>query len=160
MESFNLRDFEAMTGCSLCFVQHNHSRSHRNVLRGLHYQLRNPQGKWIRVVRGEIYDVAVDLRPDSRTFGQWVSETLSEQNRFQLWIPPGFAHGFAVLSEVADVEYCTTGYYDPHDERCIAWNDKTLDIVWPLTQPELSERDRCGASFAQAKAEILQLHRA
>src|SRR5690606_15677442 len=97
MESFNLRDFEAMTGCSLCFVQHNHSRSHRNVLRGLHYQLRNPQGKWIRVVRGEIYDVAVDLRPDSRTFGQWVSETLSEQNRFQLWIPPGFAHGFAVL---------------------------------------------------------------
>ena len=144
-ESFNARDFAQATGLKVDFVQDNHSKSARGVLRGLHHQIRHPQGKLVRVVQGEVFDVAVDLRKSSPTFGQWVGERLSADNKKQLWIPPGFAHGFVVLSESAEFLYKTTDYYAPQHERCIAWNDPTLAVEWPLAGPPiLSPRDARG----------------
>lgn len=151
LESFNQRAFSQATGLDVQFVQDNHSRSARGVLRGLHYQLQQPQGKLVRVVQGEVFDVAVDLRKSSPTFGQWVGETLSADNKRQLWIPQGFAHGFVVLSETAEFLYKTTDYYAPAHERCIAWNDPTIGIVWPQgLQPQLSAKDKAGLPLAQA----------
>lgn len=151
-ESFNQRAFESAIGKPVCFVQSNHSRSAHNVLRGLHYQIQHAQGKLVRVVAGEVYDVAVDLRRSSTTFGQWVGEILSAENKKQLWIPAGFAHGFVVLSESAEFLYNTTDYWAPEFERCIVWNDKTLAIEWPISgTPVLSEKDARGASFAAAE---------
>lgn len=153
LESFNQRSFEDTTGVSPSFVQDNHSRSSRGVLRGLHYQVEHPQGKLVRVVRGAVFDVAVDIRSTSRTFGQWVGAELSESNHRQLWIPPGFAHGFLVLSEMADFLYKTTDYYAPAFERCISWNDPELDIRWPDVGigPLLSEKDAHGWSIDQVR---------
>lgn len=151
MESFNARDFERATGERREFVQDNHSLSRRGVLRGLHYQLPNAQGKLVRVTRGEVYDVAVDLRRDSATFGKHAAAVLSEQNKRQLWIPEGFAHGFLVTSEWAEFMYKTTAYYDPTAERTIRWNDETLAVPWPLDgEPVLTARDARGYSFAEA----------
>ena len=151
-ESFNQREFNAATGTDLCFVQDNHSRSSKGVLRGLHYQLGQPQGKLVRVVRGAVFDVAVDIRPDSTTFGKWVGAELNEENNRQLWVPPGFAHGFLVLSDSADFLYKTTDYYAPALERCIAWNDSTLAIDWPLGgSPVLSGKDSAGQAFKTAE---------
>jgi dTDP-4-dehydrorhamnose 3,5-epimerase len=135
------------------FVQDNHSRSGRGVLRGLHYQLRQPQGKLVRVVQGEVFDVAVDVRRSSPTFGRWHGVILSESNRRQFWVPAGFAHGFVVLSESADFLYKTTDYYAPEHERCIAWNDPAVGIDWPLgdIEPKLSAKDQAGLSLAQAE---------
>lgn len=145
MESFNARKFEQAVGRRVSFVQDNHSRSHANVLRGLHYQIQQPQAKLVRVIVGKIFDVVVDLRRASPTFGQWVAEELSAENKRQIWIPEGFAHGFLVLSEVAEVEYKTSAYYAPEFERCIAWNDPDLAISWPLNKvPFLSEKDGNG----------------
>jgi dTDP-4-dehydrorhamnose 3,5-epimerase len=151
-ESFNLRAFADATGQRPDFVQDNHSRSVRNVLRGLHYQIRQPQGKLVRVVQGEVFDVAVDLRRSSPTFGQWVGETLSAENKRQLWVPAGFGHGFVVLSETAEFLYKTTDYYAPAHERCIVWNDPTLAIRWPIEGlPLVSSKDAQGALIAQAE---------
>ena len=152
MESFNQRGFRDTTGLDLQFVQDNHSRSARNVLRGLHYQVVQPQGKLVRVVAGEVFDVAVDIRPGSPTFGRWAGELLSAANKRQLWVPPGLAHGFLVLSETADFLYKTTDYYAPAHERCIAWNDPTLAIDWPLNGqiPLLSAKDVAGTAFLKA----------
>ncbi len=151
-ESFNQRAFEEATGSRLAFVQDNHSRSARGVLRGLHYQIRQPQGKLVRVVRGTVFDVAVDLRRSSPTFGQWVGEELSEDNQRQLWVPPGFGHGFVVLSESADFLYKTTDYYAPEHERCIAWNDPDLVIDWRYGgEPGLSAKDRQGVALREAE---------
>lgn len=151
-ESFNQRVFEEVTGLDVRFVQDNHSRSARGVLRGLHYQVRQPQGKLVRVVRGAIFDVAVDLRRSSPTFGKWAGAELSEENRRQLWVPAGFAHGFVVLSESADVLYKTTEYYAPEHERCIAWDDPEIGIAWPGSlQPLLSDKDAAGADFKSAE---------
>jgi len=150
-ESFNQRAFQQATGLDLTFVQDNHSKSARNVLRGLHYQVNQPQGKLVRVTAGEVFDVAVDIRRDSPTFAQWVGEILSADNKRQLWIPPGLAHGFVVLSEHAEFLYKTTDYYAPEHERCIAWNDPTLAIQWPALNgpPQLSAKDAAGAAFLQ-----------
>ncbi|ASI69214.1 dTDP-4-dehydrorhamnose 3,5-epimerase [Diaphorobacter nitroreducens] len=153
-ESFNQRAFDEATGTSYQFVQDNHSRSCRGVLRGLHYQIQKPQGKLVRVVRGAVWDVAVDIRKTSPTFGQWVGAELSEDNQHQLWVPPGFAHGFVVLSETADFLYKTTDYYAPQHERCIAWDDKTLAIGWPslgTTAIQLSVKDLAGSALADAE---------
>jgi len=152
-ESFNQRAFNDATGLDLNFVQDNHSRSARNVLRGLHYQLVQPQGKLVRVTSGEVFDVAVDIRRNSPTFGKWVGELLSAANKRQLWVPPGLAHGFLVLSESADFLYKTTDYYAPEHERCIAWDDATLAIEWPLqgSGPLLSGKDAAGKPFLQAE---------
>lgn len=151
-ESFNHRRFEEAVGKPVNFVQDNHSRSVKNVLRGLHYQIQQPQGKLVRVVQGEVFDVAVDLRKSSKTFGQWVGETLSADNKRQLWIPEGFAHGFVVLSETAEFLYKTTDYYAPAHERCILWNDATLAIQWPAgIQPILSAKDAQGKLFIEAE---------
>lgn len=151
-ESFNRRDWLAATGIDCDFLQDNHSRSQRGVLRGLHYQLPPAaQGKLVRVVAGEIYDVAVDIRKSSPTFGRWVGRTLSAGNRLQMWIPQGFAHGFLVLSEVAEVLYKATDYYAPAQEQAILWNDADLAIAWPLTQPpELSGKDAAAKPFRLA----------
>jgi dTDP-4-dehydrorhamnose 3,5-epimerase len=151
-ESFNHRVFEEATGIQTQFVQDNHSKSAKGVLRGLHYQMKNPQGKLVRVTQGEVFDVAVDIRKDSPTFGQWVGEVLSAENKRQLWIPAGLAHGFLVLSDTAEFLYKTTDYYAPEFERCIAWNDVTLNIDWQLhgQSPLLSQKDLQGASFADA----------
>jgi len=148
-ESFNSRVFAEATGLQLDFVQDNHSRSARHVLRGMHFQVNRPQGKLVRVVRGEVFDVAVDIRRDSPTFGRWVGERLSETNQRQLWVPPGLAHGFLVLSESADFLYKTTDYYDPASERCLAWNDPTVRIDWPLEgqAPALSGKDQAGLAL-------------
>lgn len=152
LESFNQRAFNAATGTSHAFVQDNQSRSARGVLRGLHYQIRQPQGKLVRVAHGAVFDVAVDLRRSAATFGQWVGTELSAENHRQLWIPPGFAHGFLVLSESADSLYKTTAYYAPAHERCIRWDDPTLGIRWPLDgTPRLSERDARGDGFSSAE---------
>lgn len=152
-ESYNHRQFEEAIGYSLSFVQDNHSRSVRNVLRGLHYQVQNPQGKLVRVVQGEVFDVAVDLRRSSPTFGQWAGAILSAQNKQQLWVPEGFAHGFLVLSESAEFLYKTTDYYAPKHERCIRWDDSELGIDWPLESPPvLSAKDSEGMSFKDAEA--------
>ena len=152
-ESFNQKAFNEATGTNHPFVQDNHSRSAQGVLRGLHYQIQQPQGKLVRVVRGAVIDVAVDIRKRSPTFGQWVAEELSEDNHRQLWVPPGFAHGFVVLSEMAEFLYKTTDYYAPAHERCIAWNDPTLAIDWKLDgrQPLLSAKDAQGLPLTQAE---------
>lgn len=150
-ESFNQRRFTDGSGCADTFVQDNHSTSKRHVIRGLHYQLQHPQGKLLRVVNGEIFDVAVDLRRSSPTLGQWVGAHLSRDNGRQLWVPVGFGHGFLVLSESADVMYKTTDYYAPAAERTILWNDPTLAIDWPLTGEALvSPRDAAGVRFNDA----------
>jgi dTDP-4-dehydrorhamnose 3,5-epimerase len=152
MESYNRRRFTELTGADVDFVQDNHSRSARGVLRGLHYQIRQPQGKLVRVAQGAVFDVAVDLRRQSPYFGRWVGAVLSADNQRQMWVPPGFAHGFLVLSETADFLYKTTDYYAPEHERCIAWNDPVLAVAWPLEglEPRLSARDMQGTPFAQA----------
>lgn len=142
MESFNARRFEELTGFAGRFVQDNHSRSFRGVLRGLHYQIRQPQGKLVRVTAGEVFDVAVDIRRSSPTFGQWEGVLLSGANHRQLWVPPGFAHGFLVLTDSADFLYKTTDYYAPEYERTICWNDPDIGIAWPFTGvPRLSSKD-------------------
>lgn len=149
-ESFNAQVFEQATGVQTPFVQDNHSKSAQGVLRGLHYQVQNPQGKLVRVSYGAVFDVVVDIRQGSATYGQWVGEVLSADNKRQLWIPPGLAHGFLVLSDTAEFLYKTTDYYAPQHERCIAWNDATLAIEWPLAGmlPLLSAKDQAGAAFA------------
>lgn len=151
-ESFNHRVFMENTGLAPTFVQDNHSRSARNVLRGLHYQIKQPQGKLVRVTTGEVFDVAVDIRRGSPTFGRWFGQVLSAENKKQLWIPPDFAHGFLVLSDFAEFLYKTTDYWAPEHERCIRWNDPALAIDWPLAfgQPTLSAKDALGQSFAEA----------
>jgi len=142
-ESFNERTWQEKTGLNTRFVQHNHSRSARNVLRGLHYQIRQPQGKLVRVLNGAVYDVAVDLRKSSPTFGRWVGVHLSAENKRQFWVPEGFAHGFVVVSDSADFLYLATDFYAPEHERAIAWNDPAINIDWPLTEkPLLSDKDR------------------
>ncbi len=151
-ESFNQRQFEQLTGFAPSFVQDNHSRSARGVLRGLHYQIHQPQGKLVRVIAGEVFDVCVDMRRSSPTFGKSVCVTLSAANHRQLWIPPGFAHGFLVTSESADFVYKTTDYYAPEYERSVLWNDAVLAIPWPLDgEPLLSAKDKAGTPLAQAE---------
>ncbi|QHE93640.1 dTDP-4-dehydrorhamnose 3,5-epimerase [Pandoraea fibrosis] len=154
-ESFNQRNFDDALGETLTFVQDNQSRSARGVLRGLHYQVKQPQGKLVRVLQGEIYDVAVDIREGSPTFGKWVAEVLSAENKKQLWIPAGFAHGFVVTSETAEVLYKTTDYWAPQFERCIRWDDPTLAIPWPLDgiTPIVSDKDRQGMLFSDYQHE-------
>lgn len=150
-ESFNARAFAEATGCTLPFVQDNHSRSTRGVLRGLHYQIEQAQGKLVRVTAGEVLDIAVDIRRSSPTFGQWAGVRLSAQNHRQLWVPPGFAHGFVVLSESADFLYKTTDYYAPAAERCIRWDDPQLAIDWELEgAPILSAKDQNGKALHEA----------
>ncbi|KJS02062.1 MAG: dTDP-4-dehydrorhamnose 3,5-epimerase [Desulfobulbaceae bacterium BRH_c16a] len=150
-ESFNQKQWQESTGLDRVFIQDNHSRSGHAVLRGLHYQIRQAQGKLVRVVLGEVFDVAVDLRRTSTTFGQWVGVVLSAENKRQLWIPEGFAHGFAVLSEAAEFLYRTTEYWAPEHERCIVWNDPDIGIDWPLAvAPILSPKDAAGAAFRDA----------
>lgn len=150
-ESFNAKEFKAQTGVDRPFVQDNHSRSGKNVLRGLHYQIQQAQGKLLRVVEGTVFDVAVDLRQRSPTLGQWVSCWLSAENQRQIWLPEGFAHGFLVVSDAAEVLYKTTDYYAPEYERSLLWNDPELQIAWPLQQaPILSAKDRQGKRFQEA----------
>lgn len=139
-------------GIDLPFVQDNHSRSGKGVLRGLHFQINRPQGKLVRVVRGEVFDVAVDLRPGSSTYGRWEGVILSEENKTQFWVPPGLAHGFVVLSESADFEYKCTDFYDPTDEGCLIWNDPTVAIDWPVSAPILSDKDKQGKLLAELSA--------
>lgn len=151
-ESFNQAQFAEAIGASYNFVQDNHSRSARNVLRGLHYQIQQPQGKLVRVVAGEVFDVAVDIRKGSPTFGRWVGQILSAENKKQLWVPPGFAHGFVTLSDTAEFLYKTTDYYSPQFERSILWNDPSIGIQWPLTEvPMLSTKDQQAALLADAE---------
>ncbi len=152
MESFNARTFRELTGLDVDFVQDNHSRSRRGVLRGLHYQIPQPQGKLVRVTAGQVFDVAVDIRRTSATFGKWVGVELSGENHRQFWVPAGFAHGFVVLSESADFLYKTTDYYAPAHEHCIRWDDPTLAIDWHLgdIEPQVSAKDAAGKLFADA----------
>ncbi len=151
-ESFNQRVWRELTGLDGSFVQHNHSRSTAGVLRGLHYQIHNPQGKLVRVVSGEVFDVAMDIRRSSTTFGRWFGVLLSADNKRQLWVPPGFAHGFYVTSPVAEFLYLTTDFWAPEHERCIAWNDPDLAIQWPLAgEPSLSDKDRVAPPFREAE---------
>lgn len=151
-ESFNQKSFQQATDVDANFVQDNHSRSAKGVLRGLHYQIERSQGKLVRVVRGAVLDVAVDLRRSSATFGKWVGVELTEENKRQMWVPAGFAHGFLTLSESADFLYKTTDYYAPQFECCIVWDDPVLGIVWPLDDgcPQISVKDQAGLSFASA----------
>lgn len=151
-ESFHQAKFEEAVGRQVTFVQDNHSKSAHNVLRGLHYQIRQPQGKLVRVVAGSVFDVAVDLRRSSPTFGQWVGEVLSAENKVQMWVPEGFAHGFVVLSESAEFVYKTNDYYAPEHERCILWEDSEIDIIWPNPNPPiLSKKDAQGLPFSKAE---------
>ncbi|GAB3483176.1 dTDP-4-dehydrorhamnose 3,5-epimerase [Polaromonas eurypsychrophila] len=152
LESFNMQTFRAATGLNVDFVQDNHSKSAKHVLRGLHYQIQQPQGKLVRVVQGEVFDVAVDLRRHSSTFGRWVGLHLSAANKKQFWVPAGFAHGFVVLSETAEFLYKTTDYYSPEHERCIAWNDPEIGIAWPEmgAEPLLSAKDQQGCNLREA----------
>jgi dTDP-4-dehydrorhamnose 3,5-epimerase len=151
-ESYNARRFEQLTGSHASFVQDNHSRSEKNVLRGLHYQIRQPQGKLVRVIAGEVFDVAVDIRRSSSTFGHWSGVYLSAENKRHLWVPPGYAHGFLVLSEAAEFLYKTTDYWAPQHERCIRWDDPQLAIDWPLQGfPMLSTKDAKGSPFDAAE---------
>ncbi|MGK0169132.1 MAG: dTDP-4-dehydrorhamnose 3,5-epimerase [Gammaproteobacteria bacterium] len=151
-ESYNQRTFETAIDRSIDFVQDNHSRSAQGVLRGIHYQLKNPQGKLVRVIAGEVFDVAVDLRKTSPTFGKWLGVVLNETNKHQLWVPEGFGHGFLVLSTSAEFLYKTTDFYSPEDERSIVWDDADLAIEWPLVgEPSLSEKDRVAAKFRDAE---------
>ena len=152
LESYNQRVFREAAGIDAKFVQDNHSRSARNVLRGLHYQLKQAQGKLIRVVAGEVFDVAVDLRRSSPRFGRWMGQRLSADNKRMLWIPPGFAHGFLALSEFAEVLYKATDYYAPEHERCVLWNDPDIGVDWPLTGvPLVSEKDSRGLALKLAE---------
>jgi len=141
LETYQADRYAELAGITLPFVQDNHSRSSKDVLRGLHFQKTKPQGKLVRVVKGQVYDVAVDIRHGSSTFGQWEAVILSEENKTQFWVPPGFAHGFVVLSDTADFEYKCTDYYDPADEGSILWSDSDLDIPWPIDDPKLSDKD-------------------
>jgi len=151
MESYNKKTLEALCGLDVEFVQDNHSRSGKDVLRGLHYQIQQPQGKLVRVTSGEVFDVAVDLRQSSATFGHWSGAILSGQNHYQLYVPPGFAHGFVVLSDTADFLYKTTDYYAPEHEHCIRWDDPDIGIDWPHSgQASLSEKDKAGVAFKDA----------
>ena len=147
METFHIERYRKLLGINLDFVQDNISRSSKNVLRGMHFQRNYPQGKIVKVSRGEILDVIVDLRKDSPTYGTWESFKLSEQNKLQVWIPPGFAHGFLVMSDSADFEYNCTEYYHPEDEHCLLWNDSEVAIDWPINDPILSEKDKKGLSL-------------
>ena len=149
LETFEQKRYQEMLGINLNFVQDNHSRSQKDVLRGLHFQTKNPQGKLVRVVRGKVFDVAVDIRKDSKTYGKWISVVLSEDNKTQLWIPPGLAHGFLVLSDIADFEYKCTNYYDPISEACLLWNDPTVNIKWGISNPILSEKDKLGKTLKE-----------
>lgn len=149
LETFEKKRYQEMLDIGLDFVQDNHSRSSRGVLRGLHFQKVNPQGKLVRVVRGEVFDVAVDIRPDSPTYGAWEGVILSEENKAQFWLPPGLAHGFVVLSDVADFEYKCTDYYNPAHEECLLWNDPAVGIEWPIENPLLSEKDKLGKLFKE-----------
>lgn len=153
-ESFNQSEFQVATGVDASFVQDNHSLSKQGILRGLHYQTQHVQGKLVRVTRGSVFDVAVDLRQTSPSYGQWFGTELSAENHLQLWIPPGFAHGFLVLSDYAEFLYKTTDYYDPSSERCLAWNDPKIGIQWPLNRiegmPQLNAKDAAGLSWDQA----------
>jgi len=151
LETFQADRYSDLAGITLPFVQDNHSRSSKDVLRGLHFQKTKPQGKLVRVVRGEVYDVAVDIRSGSATYGQWEAVILSEENKTQFWVPPGFAHGFVVLSETADFEYKCTDYYDPSDEGSLLWNDPDLNIPWPIENPKLSEKDANAPLLADLK---------
>ena len=151
LETFQAERYISEAGITLPFVQDNHSRSSKSVLRGLHFQKTKPQGKLVRVVRGQVYDVAVDIRKGSPTYGQWEGLILSEENKTQLWVPPGFAHGFVVLSDTADFEYKCTDYYDPSDEGSILWNDSDLDIPWPIDNPILSNKDASADRLADLK---------
>jgi dTDP-4-dehydrorhamnose 3,5-epimerase len=158
-ESFNQKAFNEATGLDVQFVQDNHSRSTKGVLRGLHYQVQQPQGKLVRVVRGAVFDVAVDIRKGSPTFGQWEGIELTEENNKQFWVPAGFAHGFVVLSDSADFLYKTTDYYAPEFERCIAWDDAAIGIDWQLSPhginaPQLSAKDRNGATLLEAAGDF------
>jgi dTDP-4-dehydrorhamnose 3,5-epimerase len=152
LESYNAKVFAEKTDVKVDFVQDNHSRSSKNVLRGLHYQIEKPQGKLVRVIIGSVFDVAVDLRKSSPTFGEWVGCVLSAENKRQLWIPPGFAHGFLVLSDLADFLYKTTEYYAPKHERSLLWNDSDVGVDWPLQEPPLlSEKDRNASTLKEAE---------
>ena len=152
LESFNAKVFKELTGVTAEFVQDNHSRSMRGVLRGLHYQIKQPQGKLVRVVVGSVYDVAVDLRRSSPTFGQWLGAELSADNKRVMWIPPGFAHGFMVTSEAAEFLYKTTDYWAPEHERSLMWNDPALGVAWPLQgEPMLSDKDRKGKPLSECE---------
>lgn len=151
IETFQADRYANLANITLPFVQDNHSHSSKDVLRGLHFQKTKPQGKLVRVVHGEVYDVAVDLRHDSPTFGQWEAVILTEENKTQFWVPPGFAHGFLVLSDTADFEYKCTDYYDPSDEVSILWNDPDLNISWPITSPILSDKDAGGVRLIDLK---------
>lgn len=151
-ESFNARDFSEVTGLKVDFVQDNHSKSSKGVLRGLHYQVQNPQGKLVRVTEGAVFDVVVDLRRSSPTFGKWTGVELSADNKRQLWVPPGFAHGFVVLSDTAEFLYKTTDYWYPEFERSLRWNDPDIGIVWPIQDaPQLAKKDAEGSLFASAQ---------
>ena len=152
-ESYNQTVFQEKTGLTVDFVQDNHSRSTKNVLRGLHYQIKRPQGKLVRVISGEVFDVAVDIRRSSPAFGKWCGQVLSAENKKQLWVPPGFAHGFLVLTEYAEFLYKTTDYYAPEHERCIRWNDSDLNIQWPINSdaPLISAKDADGVLFRDAE---------
>lgn len=152
LETFQSARYADSAGIMLPFVQDNHSRSTYGVLRGLHFQKSKPQGKLVRVVKGEVYDVAVDLRQHSTTYGQWEAVVLSEQNKKQFWVPPGFAHGFLVLSDIADFEYKCTDYYDPLDEGSLLWSDPELDIPWPIEDPILSNKDENALVLVDLKA--------
>lgn len=159
METWNARAF-AEAGIDATFVQDNHSRSVKHTLRGLHYQIKQPQGKLVRCTRGEVFDVAVDIRKGSPSFGQWVGEILSEDNQHQLWVPQGFAHGFLVLSETADFQYKCTDFYSPEHERTLQWNDPSIGVEWPISEGaslNLSKKDLCGLKFQDAKAELEEL---
>ncbi|MGP6489273.1 dTDP-4-dehydrorhamnose 3,5-epimerase [Duffyella gerundensis] len=147
LETYERKRYTELLGINLDFVQDNHSRSQKNVLRGLHFQRQKPQGKLVRVVSGTVFDVAVDIRPDSPTFGCWEGVVLSEENKKQFWIPPGLAHGFVVLSDSADFEYKCTDYYNPQLEACLIWDDKSVGIQWPIENPILSEKDKNGLSL-------------
>lgn len=151
LETFQANRYADLAGINLPFVQDNHSRSLKGVLRGLHFQKTKPQGKLVRVVQGEVYDVAVDIRQGSSTYGKWEAVILSEKNKSQFWIPPGFAHGFVVLSQTADFEYKCTDYYDPADEGSLLWNDSDLNISWPIDNPKLSEKDANAPLLAALK---------
>ncbi len=159
LETYRAQAYREQAGIEHGFVQDNHSRSRRGVLRGLHYQLKRPQGKLVQVVRGEVFDVAVDIRLDSPTFGQWVGVLLDDRDHRQLYIPPGYAHGFCVLSEVADMFYKCTDYYDSSSEQGVLWNDPDIGIDWPLDQVQLSARDSANPTLAQQSADRLPRYR-
>ena len=150
-ETYQFKKYHNTLGIKENFVQDNYSRSSKGVLRGLHFQKLKPQGKLVRVVSGEVFDVAVDIRKDSKSYGKWISVILSEENKKQIWVPPGFAHGFVVLSDFADLEYKCTDYYDPSDEGRILWNDPNINISWPIDNPKLSELDSCAKNLLYFK---------